>query len=231
MHDTHTAFSRSSGRPAAMDPSSLLWCGQFVTTVAGAVYPQRGVLSTPKYLPVATAPSPTSRRATASTLNALCARPLIRIRRRLVKGVKIIQVLGTRGKNVMYPNVLVTDSLIQDGMLSIGAQTGARTPLGAGGPLPVRTVKPPETPCQPTLSVSGEDVTDFYPGGQLQVTGEKLAHHMLREELHRTRYMSTGEPRVLVRAIAQLPIPKPPVRRNKLLKRLCFWPPGRVHAL
>jgi len=50
-HNTHSACPRASDRPAAMDPSSLLRCGQFVTTVAGAVYSQRGILSTPTYHP------------------------------------------------------------------------------------------------------------------------------------------------------------------------------------
>jgi len=34
-----------------MDPSSLLRCGQIVTTVAGAVSLQRGILYTPTYPP------------------------------------------------------------------------------------------------------------------------------------------------------------------------------------
>jgi len=34
-----------------MDPSSLLRCGQFVTTVAGAVYSHKGILSTRTYQP------------------------------------------------------------------------------------------------------------------------------------------------------------------------------------
>jgi len=43
-----TEFSRVR-RGVAMDPASILRYGQFVTTVAGAVYGQRGIFSSPTY--------------------------------------------------------------------------------------------------------------------------------------------------------------------------------------
>jgi len=43
-----TDFSRVR-RVVAMDPASILRYGQFVTTVGGAVYAQRGIFSPPTY--------------------------------------------------------------------------------------------------------------------------------------------------------------------------------------
>ena len=155
----------------------------------------------------------------------------VHVQRGFVQRVNIIQTPRCPRKNMVNPQVPITDGLQYDRSLPVPVLRRTHPALGAPRPLAVRAVKGPLTPRHAPQRAASKDPFKFSLDGGAPVDRPKLVDDVLNQQLCRLVDCGSRQPHERVATVWALPVREHTEGSDHLLQRVGLRLPSRVDAL